>query len=204
MIRTAASNSHGGDDAREALCQLLLELAGRSAGRMSTARRHAQILDAAVPHMTLPQRVEAQRRIRVLETRWGPMLPGANNEPENDEMPPETRVARWLSKRKTPVRYLKVLRRAATKVAEGETSISEIMDHAFARETDYMLTPVGFDSFKEWMIELRIAKRVATGVYGPGSLCGWWIDQMVPSNEKGSPYRACMEQAAACDSNARL
>lgn len=51
------------------LCGLLLEFAGRSPGRMLTARRHVVALDAALPHMTAAQRAEARRRIEHLETR---------------------------------------------------------------------------------------------------------------------------------------
>ena len=36
----------------ELLCGLLLEFAGRSSGRMLTARRHVVALDAALPYMT--------------------------------------------------------------------------------------------------------------------------------------------------------
>ena len=179
----------------EELCSLLLELAGRSAGRMGSARRHVGVLDAAMPYMSKAQRGEARRRILELETKWGPMLPGVPDKQETGTIPPETRAARWLSTRKVPERHLRVLHRAAAKIAEGETSLSNIMDHAFAREIDYVLTPVGFDSFKEWLIELRIARRLAKGVYGPGLLLRWWLDQMAPSKDKGSTYQACLAAA---------
>ena len=179
----------------EALCDLLLEFAGRSAGRMATARRHVAVLDAAIPHMNATQRAEARRRIGRLETKWGPMLAGTPVDEETDGIAPELRVARWLSTRKAPERYLRVLYRAVDKIAEGETSLSNVMDHAFAREIDHVLTPVGFDSFKEWVVELRIARRLAKGVYGPGSLSRWWLDQMGASEDKRSTYQACLTAA---------
>lgn len=180
----------------EILCGLVLELAGRSAGRMASARRHVQVLEAAFDHMNKSQRAEARRRIDALETRWGPMLPGDQNEPENGGFPPVMRVARWLSTRKTPERLLRVLHRAASKFADGETCLSAVMDYAFARETDHVLIPVGFDSFKEWMLELRIAKRAGKGVYVPGPLSAWWVREMLPSKDKLSAYQACLKQAA--------
>ena len=185
----------GPSAAAEEVCGLLLELAGRSPGRMLTARRHARILDAAVPHMSLPQREEAQRRIRLLETRWGPLLPGHSDLTENDGIEPETRVAVWLSRRRTSERLLRVLLRAADRFYNGVTCLSEVMDYAFARETDYVLYPVGFDSFKEWMIELRIAKSAGTGTYVPGELCRWWVEQMMLSKEKSSAYQRSLEQS---------
>lgn len=182
--------------AMEELCGLVLELAGRSTGRMESARRHVLVLDAAVPYMTVQQRQEARRRITAIETKWGPMLPGAHDNAEFDGVPPITRVARWLSTRRTPERYLRVLYRAATRIADGVTSLSAVSDYAFARETDYVLSPVGLDSFKEWLIELRIARRASKGIYAPGALCEWWVCEMRSSKDKSSPYQACMEQAA--------
>lgn len=124
------------------------------------------------------------------------MLPGDQNEDRNGGISPVERVGLWLSTRKAPERHLKVLLRAASKFSEGETSLSVVMDWAFALEFDYVLIPVGFDSFKEWMIELRIARRRAAGEYVPGVLCDWWVSQMIPSHDKNTPYQACLEQAA--------
>lgn len=186
----------GSDAVAERLCSLVLHIAGRGTGRMETARRHVHVLDAAVPYMTMSQRHEARRRIEAIETKWGPMLPKELASEVTDVLPPVSRVARWLSTRRTPVRYLRVLHRAAAKIADGETSLSAVSAHAFARETDYVLTPVGYDSFKEWLIELRIATRKTAGVYVPGPLCAWWVTAMIPNNDNSSPYQACMEQAA--------
>lgn len=181
--------------ATKVLCELLLKIVGRNAGRMVSARRHVEVLDAAVPFMTLLQRDEARRRIQELETKWGPLLPGSKNVPATDEIQPIMRVARWLSTRKVPERHLKILYRAASKFAEGETSMTVVMDYAFAYEYDYVMVPVGFDSFKEWMIELRIARRLSKGTYVPGTLCGWWISEMSRSKDRKSAYIACLEQA---------
>jgi hypothetical protein len=192
-MMTTTSSMPG--NAAEHLSTLLLELAGRGAGRMGTARRHVTVLDAAMPYMNTVQRHEATRRIRALGTRWGPMLPHSDNEREINDIPTIMRVGRWLSTRRTPARHLDVLHRAAVKVAQGDTSISSVMDHAFAQEIDYVLSPVGCDSFKEWLIELRIAQREAKGRYVPGLLCNWWVDQMILSKDKRSAYQACLKQS---------
>jgi hypothetical protein len=191
------------DNPAEKLCDLLLELVGRNAGRMATARRHVEVLDEAVVFMTLSQRTEARRRISVLETKWGPLLPGTENTTESCGVPPVERVARWLSTRRVPERHLKVLHRAATKFSEGETSISVVMDHAFAYEFDYVLMSVGFDSFKEWMIELRIASCLSKGIYVPGQLCQWWVEEMVFNKAKSSAYHACLKQLEQLRSKGR-
>lgn len=177
----------------ELLCGLLLEFAGRAPGRMATARRHVAVIDAALPYMTPVQQAEGRRRIKHLETKWGPMLPGAQEELENGGYSTEMRVARWLSTRKQPVRLLRVLHRAANKVAEGESSLSAIMDHAYAKETDHVLFPVLFDSFKEWLVELRIVRSEAKGVYRPGSLCRWWVAEMASSSTISPACRRCLK-----------
>ena len=162
---------------------------------MATAQRHVAALDAAFCYMDKPQQQEARKRIANLQTKWGSMLPPLSVVPENGGIPPETRVARWLSTRRTPVRLLRVLYRAAERIADGETSLSNVSDYAFAREIDHVLIPVGSDSFKEWLIELRIAKRVSTGIYMPGSLCEWWLAEMSATSEKGSAYQASLAAA---------
>lgn len=177
----------------EMLCGLLLQLAGRSTGRMQSAKRHAEILEAAFPLMTDPQKRTARERLAAIQTKWGPMLWCDVDQEQTDEMSPVERVGRWLSTRRTPVRYLTVLRQAASKIWSGETSMSVVMDHAFAGETDYVLVPVGQTSFTEWMVELRIAKKIAKGVYAPGNLCSWWVHDM---DRKSPAYRASLEAAA--------
>ncbi|MEQ1515982.1 MAG: hypothetical protein ABL931_05785 [Usitatibacteraceae bacterium] len=195
-MATVSNNTLDQAATTEVLCELLLRIVGRNTGRMGSARRHVEVLDAAVPFMTLQQRTVARRRIQALETKWGPLLSGIHEGPKIEEIQPITRVARWLSTRKVPERHLKVLHRAAIKFAEGESSMSVVMDHAFAFEFDHVLVPVGFDSFKEWMFELRIAQRLSPGVYGKGAHCDWWVDQMAFSKAKTSSYHACLEQAA--------
>jgi hypothetical protein len=162
---------------------------------MATAQRHVAALGAAFPYMDKSQLQEARRRIANLETKWGPMLLPLTEGLEIGGISPETRVARWLSTRRTPERLLRVLYRAAERIADGETSLSNVSDYAFAQETDHVLIPVGSDSFKEWLVELRIAKRVSTGIYKPGSLCGWWLAQMSPASGKGSAYEASLAAA---------
>ena len=159
----------------ETLCCLMLQIVGRNTGRMQTARRHAEVLDAAAPYMTPAQRAEAKRRIRCIETKWGLLLSNSQNQPLIDAISPETRVSRWLSTRRFPNRLLYVLRRAAIKVSDGCTKLQPIMDFAYADELDMLLTPVGYDSFREWLLELRIARHEAGGNYSPGSLCEWWV-----------------------------
>lgn len=173
----------------EKLCALLLELAGRGPGRMATARRHAHILDAAMMHMNAVQRAEARRRIIALETKW------VRCSPENTMIRKSTAFHRKRellagSPRGRFLRYLHVLHRAASKIANGETCLSNVMDYAFAIETDHVLSTVGFDSFVEWLTELRIARRQERRIYVPGTLCNWWVSQM---SDKGSAYHACLE-----------
>lgn len=177
----------------EKLCGLLLQLAGRSTGRMQSAKRHAEILEAAFPLMTEPQKGTARKRLAAIQTKWGPMLWPDADVAAISEISPVQRVGRWLSTRRTPVRYLTVLRQAAMKIWSGETRMSVVMNHAFAGETDYVLVPVGLTSFTEWMIELRIAQRIAKGIYAPGDLCGWWVHDM---KRDSSAYRASLEAAA--------
>jgi len=162
---------------------------------MATAQRHVAALDAAYCHMDKPQQQEARRRIANLETRWGPMLSPLSGVLENSEISPDTRVARWLSTRRTPERLLRVLYRAVERIANGETSLSNVSEYAFAQETDHVVIPVGADSFKEWLIELRIAKRITKGIYVPGSLCAWWLAEMSQTSGKDGAYRASLAAA---------
>ena len=182
----------------EELCALLLEIVGRNTGRVQTARRHVRVLDAAMTHMDIAQRAEARRRIRHLETRWGPLLPGDpemyGKASENCEILPEERVARWLSKRRFPERLLPVLRRAALAVWAGETSTTKIMDRAYANETDRVVHTVGYDSFREWLLELRIACWAGKAGHRPGSLCQWWVEEMKPTKRNDTSYAACLRR----------
>ncbi len=188
----------GGDNTSEKLCALLLEIAGKNTGRMQTARRHARVLDAATEFMNLAQRAEARGRIGALETKWGPLLPGApemyHTAAKNLEISPEQRVSRWLSTRRNPERLLYVLHRAAVAVWAGETSTTKIMDRAYANETDRVVHTVGYDSFREWLIELRIAFWVSKAGYRPGLLCQWWVEEMKPTKLNDTSYTACLTQ----------
>ena len=182
----------------EKLCALLLEIVGKNTGRLQTARRHVRVLDAAAAYMNIAQRAEARGRIRALETRWGPMLPGDpgtyDTPAENLQLSPEQRVARWLSTRKNPERLLPVLHRAAVAVWEGETSTTKIMDRAYANETDRVIHTVRYDSFREWLLELRIAFWAGKAGHRPGSLCQWWVEEMKPTKRNDTPYAACLTQ----------
>ena len=185
-------------NATEKLCALLLEIVGKNPGRMRTAKRHARVLDAAIPHMYGEQSTEARRRIQALETRWGPLLPGdpamCDAAAENLKISPERRATRWLSTRRNPERLLYVLHRAAVAVWAGETSSAKIMDRAYANETDRVIHTVGYDSFREWLLELRIAVWVGEAGYRPGSLCQWWVKEMKPTKRNDTSYTACLTQ----------
>jgi hypothetical protein len=192
-----------GSDA-EQLCDLLLTLAGKNTGRMQTAIIHARVLEEAFPLMTREQQAIARARLTAIETKWGSLFWDDQISPENGGIPPETRVANWLSTRRHPERLLYVLRRAAICIDAGQTSMSRIMDYAYAKETDLVIYPVGQTSFTEWMLELRIGKRSSKGAYTSGPLCRWWVKEMVPSREKSSPYAACLKQLETGSTGKRL
>lgn len=186
------------DNPAEKLCGLLLEIAGRDTNRLPSVIRHARVLDTALPHMTTSQAEVARARINRLQTKWGPLLPDDSNEPETDGIPPETRVVGWLSQRRHPTKYLKVIHNAAKAVAAGETSLSLILDRAYVGESSVFYCWVGLDSFREWLLQLRVARRQKKAVYRPGSLCQWWIDEMHPGGGKSSAYAACLKQLEQC------
>ena len=206
---TMKSNAPSANDdpsaTQDQLCALLLEIVGKNPGRMRTAQRHARVLDAAISHMNAEQRTEACRRIRALETKWGPLLPGNpatyNAATENLEILPEQRVARWLSTRKNPERLLPVLHRAAVAVWDGEISSTKIMDQAYANEVDRVVHTVGYDSFREWLLELRIASWMGKAGHRPGSLCQWWVEEMKPTKRNDTSYTACLTQLLELKAN---
>lgn len=179
------------------LCDLLLQIVGKNTGRMQTARRHVEVLDAAIPHMPLPQRAEARRRIARLETKWGRLLAGDGEinctAAGTWETAPEKMIALWLSTRKSPERLLEIVYEAATAVSGGCTNLSQIMEHAYANEVDRVVHLVGYDSFREWLIELRVAKRDGKAVYVPGDFCSWWVENMEPTRRKDTAYAACLQ-----------
>lgn len=143
------------------LCDMLLDLACQSYSRIAQARRIAQVLNDAMPHMNKAQEKIARGRVRELETRWGPMLYGASSPDHatqkiSQEISPEYQIALWLVRRKTPDRMLRVIARAVNFIGEEPRRLTEVMDYAFQLETDHVLIPVGYQTFKEWMIELRV------------------------------------------------
>ena len=88
-----------------------------------------------------------------------------------------------------------LLHKAAVAIWEGETSLTPVMERAYAKEIDRVVHTVGYDSFREWLLELRIAFRTSRAVYRPGSLCGWWVKEMVPTRRTDTSYAACLSQA---------
>ena len=193
---TPAPHPNSNDAAAQHLCDLLLQVAGRDTNRLAGVRRHLRVLDAALPHMSAAQAHVARERIDRLQTKWGPVLPGDHGASlytaENCEISPELRVANWLSTRRHPERLLKIIHRAACCIWSGETCLRNVMDYAYAREIDHLMCMVGDDSFKEWMIQLRIAVWEGKGVYRPGNLCRWWVENMKPTTAKDSSYAGCM------------
>ena len=178
----------------ETLCALLLEVAGRDTNRIPSARRHVQALDAALPFMTKAQQELARVRIDRLQTRWGVLLPGPPECLENDCIPPEIRVIGWLSLRRNPQRLLNVLHPAACAIQSGITSLTKVADTAYAKETDNVLAIRSMDTFREWLIQLRIARHEGPNVYGPNYLCDWWVSEMDPRGPKTNAYAACLKQ----------
>lgn len=53
--------------------------------------------------------------------------------------------------------------------------MSRVMEYAYGGEIDRVVHPVGYDSFKEWLIELRVGVAKKDGrktVWMPGPLTG--------------------------------
>lgn len=194
--------TQGNEVAGRDLGDLLLELAGKSSGRMLTAKRHVGILEEALPLLDKGQQIVARRRIRSLEQRWGILgnngvsPPGAAG---TDGIPvpisPELRTARWLSKRRNWSRYIRILHRAAVYFQHGGTCLSDAQSHAYALELDSVIPDVGLSSFTEWMMELRIAERSAARTYRSGELCEWWVNEMAPTKSEQGSYGLCISLA---------
>lgn len=191
------TNSVAEVKAREKLCALLLDVAGRDTNRLPSVIRHMAVLEAAFDYMSPAQQRLARDRIGHLETKWGSGLARGRAEPETTEISSEMLVDRWLAQRRHPERYLGILHRAACVIWDGETSISRIEDHAYAAERDSLLPIVSIDSFREWLFQLRIAYRQAKGIYRPGLLCRWWIMEMDPAKGRASAYAACLKRIGA-------
>jgi len=180
-------------DAVRDLCQMLLEIAGRDTNRLPSVIRHVRILESAIRYMAPAQKDEAIARIDRLQTKWGCLLPEAEKEAETSAIPPEMRIAGWLAKRRQPERLLRIMHLSAKAILEGETMLSIIMDRGYQFEDDGIMRWVGYDSFKEWLLQTRVAGREAKGIYRPGPLCRWWADEMTPSRDRNSAYAACLK-----------
>lgn len=176
------------------LCDLLLQVAGRDTNRLPSVRRHAGVLAAAMPYMTTGQADVARQRIRRFETKWGLVLPGIQEETDIATVSAELRVAEWLSMRRSPEALLQIVRRAASAIWTGVDSLLDVQEYAYAEVIGRTPAPTGYDSFKEWMIQLRIAEFRHGGAFHPGNLCHWWVDQMAPSKSPDSAYSLCLTE----------
>jgi hypothetical protein len=150
------------------LGDLLLEIARTRPSRLATARKFARALADAMPMLSKPQQQIARARITSLETKWGSLLSGQENTwPQEIDYKEEiARIAGWLSTRKNPERLLLLVRRAVNFIGAGSYSLSELMDMVYAPETDLVVRTVGYDSFREWLIQLRVGeleKQVGAG-----------------------------------------
>lgn len=134
----------------------------------------------------------ARRRIRGLETKWGPALRGSEETPEFTTISPELWVAKWLAVRRNPEALLEVVQRAAAAILNGSNSLLDVKEYAYAETRGRTLPATSYDTFKEWMIQLRIAEFRHGGAFCPGSLCNWWVDRMVPLKSQGSSYSDCL------------
>jgi hypothetical protein len=186
----APANPTGSDNQK--LCDLLLQVAGRDTSRLPSVRRHATVLAAALPFMNKAQAEVARQRIYRFETKWGSVLPGCSKEAEFTAERAELLVANWLTMRRRPEALLRVMHRAASNIWDGATKLLDIGEYAYATETDRIFFPPSYDSFREWMIQLRIAEFRHGGSFSPGILCRWWVEQMEPTNRDDTSYAACM------------
>jgi hypothetical protein len=175
------------------LCNLLLDVVCKDTNRLSYIRRHVRVARAALPYMNKPQAEIAVARISKLCARWGEVVSEGYCEPEIHEISPETMVVDFLAQRRFPEAHLKILHRAAQEVWDGETSIHRVMAAALPVHPRAYLHLPQYDSFREWLILMRIAKPDGPGVYRPGILCQWWVQNMMPSKVKGARYRQCLE-----------
>jgi hypothetical protein len=188
------SNCAGPETDRERLCDLLLQVAGRDTNRLPSVKRHAAVLDAALPYMNHAQAGIARARIHKLEDWYGSLLSGGQNEPETRGISPEERVDKWLSERRDRERLLNVMHAAACAVFGGETKLMRVMDAAYRHQYDGVLSPPSVDSFREWLVILQIAHRAGPAHYEPGNLCRWWVEEMNPTGSKDSAYAACLKR----------
>jgi hypothetical protein len=176
------------------LCDLLLDVLCRDTNRLANVRRHVQVTRATMPYMSKAQAEIAEARISKLRTKWGEVLPEADFGPEKLEIPPETMVVDWLAQRRIPEAHLGMMHRSAELIWGGETSLDRIMVATLQTHPRAWKFQPGYDSYREWLFLLRIARPDGPGVYRPGILCEWWVTEMKPSKLKGSSYRSCLEQ----------
>ena len=95
------------------------------------------------------------------------------------------------------MRLLRVLHRAASNIWNGATLLLDVQEYAYATETDRVMSPPSYDSFREWMIQLRIAEFRYGGSISPGILCRWWVEQMEPTDRVDTSYAAEVEAGSA-------
>ena len=179
-------------ESQSKLCDLLLEVAGRDTNRLPSVRRHTAVLSAAIPYMDECQAQAARQRIGRLETKWGRALRGNDESPSFTAISPELWAANWLAVRRNPEALLEVVQRAATAIGTGFDRLLDVQEYAYAETRGRTLSPPSYDTFKEWMIQLRIAEFRYGGAFCRGSLCHWWVNQMVPSKQPGSSYLDCL------------
>lgn len=181
-------------ESERALCELLLQVAGRDTNRLPSVRRHAAVLAAAIPYMSKGQADVARQRIRRFETKWGSVLPGSLEEADIATISAELRVVEWLSMRRNPEALLQIVHRAAFAIWTGIRSLLDVQEYAYADVIGRAMPPRTYDSFKEWMIQLRIAEFRHGGGFRPGILCHWWVEQMAPSKSPDSAYSHCLTE----------
>jgi hypothetical protein len=168
------------------LGKLLLAVAGRAPTNFYVARREARVLADAMPHLSAAERVEAQDRIATLQTKWGTLLTNAQNQGQNLSLKiePVQLIAQWLSRRHEQTRLLDVLERAAIALESGETNLAEITDQAYAEQTDRTLIAVRPQTFRAWLIQLRIAQEKCGGGIEPGPWIDAWVDGTLKARTK--------------------
>ena len=179
--------------AQHLLCSLLLDVVCKDSNRLSYIRRHVRVARAALPFMTKPQAEIAEARIEKLVLKWGEVVFDGYIEPEIGEFARETRVVDFLAQRRFPEAHLTILHRAAQAVWEGETSLHQVMAACLPAHPRAYLHLPQYDSFREWLILMRIAQPDGPGINRPGALCQWWVEHMAPSKVKGSGYRRCLK-----------
>ena len=179
--------------AQHLLCNLLLDVVCKDSNRLPYIRRHVRVARAALPYMTDAQAEIAEARIGKLCSKWGAVVSEGYSDPEIAEIARETMVVDFLAQRRFPEAHLRILHRAAQVLWEGEKSLHSVMSACLPTHPRAYLHLPQYDSFREWLILLRIVQPDGPGIYRPGTLCQWWVENMAPSKIKGSGYRRCLE-----------